>query len=309
MVPKSGNRFSGKDQEKGSWITIAFASSGLASFVQACACTSIPFSAKGNAMLSTLVSYQLISSNMTRSLNQVSSEPAVKRESDYYLANIGKVTSIDDFMNNDRLYNYAMQAFGLGDMAYAKGFIRKVLTEGITSSSALANQLTDPRYKALATTFDFTDFGASTTSTTAAQQGVVDQYAQQQLETEAGNQNTGVQLALYFARKASGLSNGYQVLADKALTKVVQTVLGWSDSALTSNIDQLASTIESKIDLKSLSDPTKLNKFLDQFAVMYDMQNQQTSTPVPTLAIGQPLQMGFSSDLMAAIQGFKPGGA
>ena len=34
--------------------------------------------------------------------------------------------SIDDFMKDTRLYNYAMKAFGLDDMAYAKAFMRKV---------------------------------------------------------------------------------------------------------------------------------------------------------------------------------------
>lgn len=259
-------------------------------------------------MLSTLTSYQMIASNMTRSLDRVSSEPFVKRETAYYLANIGKVKSIDDFMANDRLYNYAMNAFGLGDMSYAKGFIRKLLTEGVVDSKSLANQLSDARYKAFAKTFNFASLGSNTTLLKGAQQGVVDQYMQQQLETEAGDQNTGVQLALYFARKASGLSNGYQVLADKALTKVVQTVLDWPDTVLSSNIDKLATTIESKIDLKSLSDPAKLDKFLSRFAVMYDMQNNTTTSTVPNLFVGSSIQSGLSTDLIAAIQNFKPGG-
>jgi len=259
-------------------------------------------------MLSTLTSYRMISSDMTRSLDRVAGEPVVKRETSYYLANITEVKSIDDFMKNDRIYNYAMKAFGLGDMAYAKGFIRKLLTDGVIDTKALANQLTDPRYKAFAKTFNFASLGSNTTLLPAAQKAVVDQYNQQQLESEAGSQNTGVQLALYFARKASGLSNGYQVLADKALVKVVQTVLGWPDTVLSGNIDKLASTIESKIDLKSLSDPKELDKFLTRFAAMYDVQNRTANSTVPNLLIGSPIQYGFSSDVMAALQSFKPGG-
>ena len=38
---------------------------------------------------------------------------------------------------NTRVFNYAMNAFGLGDMAYAKAFMRKVLTEGVDDSTEL----------------------------------------------------------------------------------------------------------------------------------------------------------------------------
>ena len=35
----------------------------------------------------------------------------------YYLAKIGEVKSVDDFLKNDRLFRFAMKAAGLGDMA------------------------------------------------------------------------------------------------------------------------------------------------------------------------------------------------
>ena len=52
-------------------------------------------------------------------------------ETAYYLKHIGDVKSIDDFIKDTRLFNYAMKAFGLEDMAYAKAFMRKVLVEGV----------------------------------------------------------------------------------------------------------------------------------------------------------------------------------
>ncbi len=75
-------------------------------------------------MVDTMTSYRLIASDMARSLQRVSKEPMVERETAYYKENIGKVKSIDDFMADSRLYNYAMKAFGLEDMAFAKAFVR-----------------------------------------------------------------------------------------------------------------------------------------------------------------------------------------
>jgi hypothetical protein len=43
-----------------------------------------------------------------------------------------------------------VEAFGLGDMAYAKAFMRKVLAGGVKDSDSFANKLTDPRYRELA---------------------------------------------------------------------------------------------------------------------------------------------------------------
>ncbi len=68
-------------------------------------------------MTNTLTSYMLLSRNLATSLQRKGKDPIVARETAYYQANIGKVKSIDDFMADSRLYNYAMKAYGLEDMA------------------------------------------------------------------------------------------------------------------------------------------------------------------------------------------------
>ena len=97
-------------------------------------------------MLSTFTSYQLIARDIPKSIDRVEAQPIVERETDYYLANIGKVKSIDDFVKNDRLFKYAMKAYGLEDMAYAKAFMVKALKEGVADPDSFANKLTDKRY-------------------------------------------------------------------------------------------------------------------------------------------------------------------
>ena len=44
-----------------------------------------------------------------------------------------------------------------------------------------------------------------------------------------------MRLALYFTRKASSITTSYQILADKALTQVVQTALGLPPGIIISN--------------------------------------------------------------------------
>ncbi len=106
-------------------------------------------------MLSTTAAYLSVNNNLARQQAAVAATTAVKSATDYYLANIGKVKTVADFIGNYRLFSYAMTAYGLSDKVSAKGLMTKVLDGGVASSSALANTLSDPRYKAFATAFDF----------------------------------------------------------------------------------------------------------------------------------------------------------
>ena len=97
-------------------------------------------------MLSTSLSFRLISQDVQLSLNRVAEQPVVSREVEHFKANIFNVKSIDDFMADDRIFRFAMRAFGLEDMSYAKGMMRKILEQGTDDPESLANSLVDSRY-------------------------------------------------------------------------------------------------------------------------------------------------------------------
>jgi hypothetical protein len=259
-------------------------------------------------MVSTIASYQMISNNMVRSLDQTARKPDVARDTAYYLANIGKVKSIDDFIGDYRLFSYAMKAYGLSDMVYAKAFLRKVLTEGVSSSSSFANKLVDTRYKDFATAFNFFALGKNATRTTAAQSGTVEKYMHQALEEDTGAQNEGVRLALYFERKAPSITNSFQILGDKALLQVVQTAFGISPLTSMASVDKQAAMLTKRIDFADFQSPEKLRTFLQRFSAMWESENgQSTSTTTPSLLINQPLQIGISSDTLASLQNLRIG--
>src|SRR5690606_30405707 len=106
----------------------------------------MPQSVEGPRVVSTYVSYRLIARDIDRSLQKVGTQPAVARETKYYLDNISKVKSIDEFVSNTRLFKYAMKAFGLQDMDYAKAFMKKALEGGVKDADSFANKLSDKRY-------------------------------------------------------------------------------------------------------------------------------------------------------------------
>lgn len=106
-------------------------------------------------MVSTYIDYNLLTRDMKTSLQRTAQQTLVARETEYYKANIGNVTSIDEFLGDYRLYAYAMKAHGLEDMTYAKAFMRKVLESDLSDDNSYANMLTDERYQNFARAFSF----------------------------------------------------------------------------------------------------------------------------------------------------------
>jgi hypothetical protein len=149
-------------------------------------------SKRANPVISTYTSYRLIAQDIPKSIERIASQPQVARESENFLSRISEIKSIDEFMADTRVFNYAMKAHGLEDMSYAKAFMRKVLTEGVDDESAFANQLADTKYRDFAEAFNFARHGETATIFSSAQQGTVDKYHRLTLEEEAGADNTGV---------------------------------------------------------------------------------------------------------------------
>lgn len=373
-------------------------------------------------MLSTPLSYQMITRDMSATLKRTAAQPDVKRASEYYKENIGKVTSVDEFLGDQRLYSYAMKAYGLEDMTYAKAFMRKVLDSDLSDTASFANKLVDKRYqdfakafaflkpsaqskdaladiekkyteratedgdsksfiklgtlayekslskvktvddfladdtlvayatrafgvdppgtaanekiflkriltsdpsdsssfaaqqtksawKDFAAAFNFSKGGTVRVQTSAQTTSTVSSYLRQTIEGQAGKENEGVRLALYFERKAPTITSAYSILADPALLKVVQTTLGLSSQSGQADIDVQANYIKSKLDIQSLSDPDKLKKLLTRFTAMWEAANPSSTatTSVATLITGKSSAVMSASTLMS-LQGLKLGG-
>lgn len=257
-------------------------------------------------MVSTYVSYASITRDLSLSLKRVEQQPFVKRETEYYLENIGKVKTIDEFVSDRRLFAYAMKAHGLEDMTYAKAFMVKALEGGVDEDDSFASSLSDTRYKDFVETYNFVRHGETATVFTRAQQGTVDKYMRQTMEEDAGSSNEAVRLALYFERKAPSITNMFEILADSALSKVVRTTLGLPDSFAMLDIDKQADILKTRIDIEDLSDPEALSKLITRFTSMWDVENQ-TNSGVANVSIlfSKPAVFGISTDLLLAMQQLK----
>lgn len=260
--------------------------------------------------MSTFTDYLTIANNMRRYQAMTAADPLVAQATKYFQANIGNIKSADKFVSNTRIFNYAMTAFGLSDMTYARSLIKQVLEQGTASPTALANKLNNPKILALAQAFNFALYGSSTTQTSAATADVVNQYVTQALETKQGAKSPGVQFALYFQQNAPKITNGYSILADQSLLTVVQTVLGLSSYTSVENVDRQAAQFDKLLHYSDFQNPAKVQNFLERFTAQYDLANPTagSASGVNAIAIPSKDPVSFSTDLLMSLQNLKLGG-
>jgi hypothetical protein len=235
-------------------------------------------------------------------------------ETSYYDRTILTVSSVDDLLKDQRLRTYIVKAYGLPS-DISNDTLRKIFTSDRFDTKSFVNKSNNNAYKDLAADFNFNRDGtvARAESEVAQNQGDIVKtqqlYYRQTVEEDAGAQNEGVRLALYFQRKASSITSAYSILADKALLQVAQTALGLPQTMSLLDIDKQADMISKRIDVADFKDPAKVKKMLTQFAAMWDVNNasSSTSTSPAALLIGQSTQSFLDVDMLSSLQSLKFG--
>lgn len=198
-------------------------------------------------MLSTYLGYTVVNRDMQAALNRVASQNANKNDIDYYNKHIGKITSVDDFMKDYRLYNYATKAFGLDDMAYAKAFIKKVLESDLSDENSFANRLSDARYRQFAAAFTFGGNGTKDVQSDEQEDEVIGLYKQyyDDQETSAKTEST------YYKSKIDKVKTVGALLSDPRLKNYMLQAVGIDPTYVSK--DFLKSVLTSDLD-----DPTSV---------------------------------------------------
>jgi hypothetical protein len=118
--------------------------------------------------------------------------------------------------------------------------------------------------------------GPAVTSPTFVKQ-VVQAYTEAQFQAVVGNTSNTLRQALYAQQQLPNVTSWNQVIADRNLADVVQTVLGLPESFGALNITQQNQVLSSRMSLSTFQNPAKLNKMLNQFVAISQTQSQTTS--------------------------------
>lgn len=177
------------------------------------------------------------------------------RLTDYFRENIGKVSSLDDFMADRQLVRVALEAFGLGEDLNATAYVRKVIEEGTIDSESFANRLTDTRYADFAEALGFGNIGgAGRTQFVGFTDDIVTRFEAKQFEEAVGDQNEDMRLALNVESSLSDVMDSqsskaarwYAIMGNEPLRAVFDTAFGFSDAFAQIDIDQQLEGYESR---------------------------------------------------------------
>jgi hypothetical protein len=239
-----------------------------------------------------------------------SEEEAAIVENAYYHNTIGRVRSLDDFLGDERLMTYVLKAYGLEDEKVSNSVLRSVLTSDPMDKDSFVSRQSDSRFRDLAAAFNFSTDGqigraaAQQVQTRSSIIKTIDLHVRQTMESDAGSQNEGVRLALYFQRKAGNVTSAFGILADKALFEVVRTALALPVGMSQADIEVQAAMITKRLDLADLKDPEKVAKFLARFSALYDLNNGTSGTASAASIIlgGGQSGIGTNVGLLASLQ-------
>jgi hypothetical protein len=246
----------------------------------------------------------------TRIGSAASEQARAVEENTYYHNTITRVRSLDDFMGDRRLVDYVLKAYGLEGERVSDATLRGVLASDPFDRDSFVGRLGNARLRDLAAAFNFTPDGrigrvpAQEAQSRADILTTGDLYLRQSMELEAGAQNEGVRLALYFQRKAPSITSAFEVLADKAVLEVVRTALSLPASMSQASIEVQADIIIKRINPADFRDPAKLDKFLTRFAALYDLANGglPTLSAASIILGGGQASVGTNVNLLASLQ-------
>ena len=208
--------------------------------------------------------------------------PEIKRDEDYFRANIAKVTTAEQLVKDRRLLKVALGAFGLDADINNKAFIQKVLQDGTLKVGALSNKLADKQYQKFSAAFGFGDFATPRTKLSDFPDKILTAYRARQFEAAVGTQDGDLRLALNAQRELETLATktGTEttkwlgILGNSALKQVFTKALGLPTSIGAIDLDQQLKAFQDKAQVVfgdktvgQFSDPVKVETLVRRFLV------------------------------------------
>ncbi|GGG78584.1 hypothetical protein GCM10011415_29480 [Salipiger pallidus] len=104
-----------------------------------------------------LVGWQMLQRTISTQKAAFDNSPEIARESKYFRENIGSIATAENLVENRRLLNVTLSAFGLQDQIESKFLIQRVLEEDPDAEGSLVSRLGNSAYTALANILDFSE--------------------------------------------------------------------------------------------------------------------------------------------------------
>jgi Membrane-bound metallopeptidase len=244
-----------------------------------------PVMAQSNATITNIAKDYIL--RKTRYLEKDELEAAktkAQAEAKYYTDTIQRIENKSELLADRKLLDILLFSKGIDPETVTDDFLKKAFDSDLSDPKSFVNIQADKRFAQLVGTFNFLPDGEIDRRAAGIVQNggevitTQSMYVRQLLETEQGEENPGVRLALYFERMADSITDPYVILGDEALLEFFRVTFSMPAEMGSMDVDKQAQLVKSKLNLEDLSDPVKLKKLVQRFTMMYDIENQVISS-------------------------------
>ncbi len=242
--------------------------------------------------MDTNLRFSMLNRDLPGAKDQKAKEPIIAREIQYYKENFSKIETVDDLLNDYRLYTFVMKTMGLEDMSYAKGMVRQVLLEGTKVEDALANTLDDTRFKDLAEAFSFNEDG-TIKGTFDWESENLDPKMVRMSNTPGENVEDVDRLCDYFQLKIQeGVIFTTQILADPALYEVVTVAFNVPQDIINGPKDERIAWFDENIDIEELKKPSEVKDTIAKYRDNVEARRAKNTEGI----VEKYIQVSFEQD-------------
>lgn len=240
--------------------------------------------------------WRFLQSTYTRQIDAHSASPQIQRDRDYLLEKLSAPLTVDELVDDPRLLRTAMTAFDIGDEAWKRGFIAKVLTEASDPESTFLTRLNNPQYTAFAEAF--TQTGSQIVLTASQASDIADRFTRASFEIAVGEVNNDMRLSLNYQDEIATIASDgtreetilFRLLGDVPVRTVLETALGLPSSLGQLAIDKQAEVLKTRLQsafgissATELTSPDMIETVLQRFhARQAAEQGPSASTPGAT---------------------------
>ncbi|MGI3169841.1 DUF1217 domain-containing protein [Pseudooceanicola sp. C21-150M6] len=219
--------------------------------------------------------------------------PQIQRDTEYFEERINGIQTAEELVSDRRLLRVALGAFGLQDDINNRAFIQKILEGGSIEDDALANRLTDDRYRALSAAFGFGDFDIPRTKISDFGPKITEKFRRQQFEVAVGNSDQNLRLALNAERGLADMAESnvsenvrwLRIMGNPPLREVMEVALGLPSSFSQLDIEQQLDVFRERAeremgsrDVLQFSDSDVREKLIQKFLIRAQLEEFQVAS-------------------------------
>ena len=264
--------------------SLLFSSASSSTDISASLLTTLYSASGGNASGSVsstgnpILDEQLAEKNQTQDVANEAKDPGVVRDLAAFTKGLANAKDLNSALENPDVLKVLLTANGMADQVPYTALACKALESDPTDPTSLVNQLSDTRWKTVATNYSLSSKGLAGLTDPTVQAQIASAYERVTWLNSLNAATPGLAQALQFKQQASSITNVDQILGDPTNFDVVLTALGIPLQVVYQGISGEEQAVTSKLDITKLQDPTFVNNLTSQYLLAKQAAAAQTSS-------------------------------